>query len=93
MARDAPAGQPPAAQGINVGPLQNVKFSGLLQVWFQGGDAGFVDTGFVCGFTVTSGGSTYDGGVGDCGATFAFDAGATGQICVDKLRHRACQSF
>lgn len=51
----AQAGQPPeapgvqpvppaATQGIDIGPLKNLKFSGVLQVWYQGGDQGFADT-------------------------------------------------
>jgi hypothetical protein len=34
----APAG------GLDAGPITNLKFSGLAQMWYQAGDEGFVDT-------------------------------------------------
>lgn len=48
----APSPEPPPAaspssdtsSGIDTGILKNVKFSGLVQVWYQAGDEGFVDT-------------------------------------------------
>jgi hypothetical protein len=36
--------QGPAPGGINAGPLRNLKFSGLVQTWYQAGDEGVVDT-------------------------------------------------
>jgi hypothetical protein len=42
--RDAAQQVSQPAAGINVGPLKNVKFNGLVQVWYQAGNRGFVDT-------------------------------------------------
>jgi hypothetical protein len=41
---DAPVASAGPESGIDVGPLKNVKFSGLVQVWYQAGDQGFADT-------------------------------------------------
>jgi hypothetical protein len=39
-----PAPPAPAANVVDIGPIKNLKFSGVLNVWYQGGDQGFVDT-------------------------------------------------
>jgi hypothetical protein len=44
-AAQAPAQDPKAEKPtIDVGPLRNIKFTGLVQVWFSAGDQQYVDT-------------------------------------------------
>jgi hypothetical protein len=51
LAQDQTPAPPPAAQlagtqesDVDVGPVKHLKFSGVLQVWYQAGDQGFADT-------------------------------------------------